>query len=138
MGTKGLKFIKLAPDDAQFVDPWYKARGEEGAPMPELAPYDRFFGVLHEGQLVACAFLIETNTRAAMVEYVMTDDRAPVLVQSRALMFIIDEMMLLAKYLGYSYVLGLVGEDHESLAKYYIRNQAVQGSKKMKVFYKHT
>jgi hypothetical protein len=120
--------------DLALVTPWYANKGDQA--VVAWLPNGSTFLVEIDGEMVACGSLLLTNSPVVFMEHLVTDPKASELSQGKALRFLAIELEKIAKNLGFAVILGLVPEDHFSLAKFYLRQKAQLGSKLMRVAYK--
>jgi hypothetical protein len=120
--------------DLAVVTPWYAHKGDQA--VVAWLPDGSTFIVEADGKMVACGSLLLTNSPVVFMEHLATNPMASEVTQSKALRFLAIELEKIAKNLGFAVILGLVPEDHFSLAKFYLRQKAQLGSKLMRVAYK--
>lgn len=119
---------------ASMVQPWYDVKGD-GATVDWL-PSGSTYLVRTESGYVASGALLLTNSSLCFMEHLATDPSARQVTQAKALRFIALSLEQIAKSLNYTVILGLVPEDHFSLAEFYKRQGARLGTKLMRVAYK--
>jgi hypothetical protein len=70
------------------------------------------------------------------MEYLQTNHERSSMSQGKALIFLTKSIEKMAKNMGFSVIIGLVPEDHFSLAEFYLRQKAQIGGKLMRLAYK--
>lgn len=95
-------------DRLEFYDPaihhsqicsWLRKRGFEHVIPLEDYPEDGFVV-----DATACGFLIKTNTRTAIVDYIITNSDANAFARGRAVKNIARQIIATAKNLGFKYI----------------------------------
>ena len=130
-----MKLRVLQEFDIGVIQPWYEAKGD--FLDPDWIPKGTAFIVEDDNKLeLAVGFLLLTNSGICFMEFLATNPDAPEGVQAKALRFLTLELEALSKGLGFSVILGMVPEDHFSLARHYIRQKAFMGKKLMRLFWK--
>lgn len=128
-----LNLRSLDLKDLDIIAPWYQARGD--GVVVDFLP-DTGFMVEIDSVPAACGFLLLTNSKVCFMEYLQTDNKLSETKQAKALIFLTKSLEKMAKSLGFSVIIGLVPEDHFSLAEFYKRQNAHFGSKLMRLCYK--
>ena len=124
----------IKPEEIAEIAPWYAAKGDGF--LDDWLPKDTGF-VAHDARgLVASAFLLLTNSKLCFMEYMMTNPERSEIDQGKGLLKLAFSLEKLSKSMGYKVILGLVPEDHFSLAKFYNRQKAKQATKLMRLYYK--
>jgi hypothetical protein len=116
------------------ISPWYAARGDGF--LHDWLPQETGFVAYDARGLVASAFLILTNSKLCFMEYMMTNPDRSEIDQGKGLLKLAFSLEKLSKSMGYKVILGLVPEDHFSLAKFYNRQKARPATKLMRLYYK--
>ena len=130
-----MKLRQLQPSDVLEIGPWYEEKGD--FLNEEWIPKGTAFVVEDaKSDLIACGFLLLTNSGIAFMEFLATNPKKSELEQGKALRFLTLELEKLSKQLGFQVILGFVPEDHFSLVKHYQRQKAFMGKKLMRLFWK--
>jgi len=130
-----LKLVKYEAElHSAMVTPWYEHKGD--APVVAWLPVGSTYLVAHGDEFLACGSLLLTNSAICFMEHLVTNPKARQMSQGKALRFIAISLEQIAKNLNYAVILGLVPEDHFSLAEFYLRQGASLGQKLMRVTYK--
>ena len=125
---------RLEPGDVESIRPWYEAKGD--FLDDDWIPKGTAFLVEDDYGLLATGFLLLTNSGICFMEFLATNPERSEQEQAKALRFLTLELEALSKGLGFSVILGMVPEDHFSLARHYIRQKAFMGKKLMRLFWK--
>lgn len=125
---------KFKKEELDIVRPWFENRGD--AQEVQWLPEGSTFVVEIDGEMIGVGSLLLTNSPIVFMEHLCTNPNVSQLKQGKALRFLAIELEKIAKSLGFSVILGLVPEDHFSLAEFYLRQKAQLGSKLMRVAYK--
>jgi hypothetical protein len=131
---QGLTIRRLGEGDREASADWYLIRGD-GVPDRDFTG-DLGFVIEKDGQRAAIGYLIPTGTKMCLFEYFMTNPALPKLVQGRALTFMALAMVEIARELGFAVILGLVPEDNLGLQRFYQKQNALPGKKKLVPFYR--
>lgn len=124
----------IQPKEIDEIAPWYAARGDGF--LRDWLPTETGF-VAHDARgLVAAGFLLLTNSKLCFMEYMNTNPERSEIDQGKGLLKLAWNLEKLSKSMGYKVILGLVPEDHFSLAKFYNRQKARPASKLMRLYYK--
>ncbi len=132
-----LSLVKYERESHESVIyPWFANKGD--APVVDWLPEQTTYLVHSEDHgFMAVGALLLTNSKVCFLEHVATNPNLAEISQSRALRFVILTLEQMAKNTGFKVILGLVPEDHFSLAEFYLRQKAKLGSKLMRVTYKY-
>lgn len=125
---------QLNASDVEVIGPWYEEKGD--FLNEEWIPKGTAFVVQDQVGLVACGFLLLTNSGIAFMEFLATNPKRSEFEQARALRYLTLELEKMSKALGFKVILGFVPEDHFSLVKHYQRQKAFMGKKLMRLFWK--
>jgi hypothetical protein len=132
-----LELVRYEPAKHEsIIRPWYEAKGD--SPVVDWLPTDTTYLVYSEDHgFMAIGALLLTNSKICFLEHVATNKELSEFSQARAMRFVILTLEQLAKNIGFKVILGLVPEDHFSLAEFYIRQKTAFGRKLMRVVYKY-
>lgn len=135
MDAKKTTVRRITLPDLAIVEPWYVAR--DGAmPRHDLLPMDSGFMFYLNDKPIGVGFLLMTNSKMAIMEWLQTDHTMPIAQQSRMLRHMAIFLEGLAKGLGFTVIMGFVPADHTSLAKFYVRQGAQLAKKASILVYK--
>lgn len=123
MDPQGLTVRLYSEKDRPEISEWYKKAGTLLLD-PEYLPSG--FIVSKNGIDIAVGFLIETNTKLALYEYMQTNPNASVYLRSRAVKHLTEFMVTTAKSMGYGSLMGMTPVDKKSLLKMYGRMGAYE------------
>jgi len=130
-----MKVRALDPVEWPEFRPWYKYRGDE-LPFDDLVPLQSGFVVEDEKGKLAVGFLIITNSKTALMEFLMTNNERHQLDQAKAITKLALHIEATAKALNFTVIMGFTPEDHDSLGRFYFRQGAARATKLMRLFYK--
>lgn len=119
-----------------LVYAWHEAKGD--GVVADWLPKETTYLVLDDKYgLVAVGALLLTNSAVCFLEHIATNKDVSETTQAKAMRFLILSLEQIAKSIGFKVILGLVPEDHFSLAEFYKRQGALLGSKLMRVAFKY-
>lgn len=130
-----MKVRALDPVEWPECKPWYNYRGDE-LPFDDLVPLKSGFIVEDHKGKIGVGFLILTNSKTAIMEFLMTNHERSNLDQAKAVTKLALHIEATAKALGFTVIMGFTPEDHDSLGKFYYRQGAARATKLMRLFYK--
>jgi hypothetical protein len=132
-----LSLVKYeASKHRDLVTPWYSHKGD--SPVVDWLPEGTTYLVHSDDHgFMAIGALLLTNSKVCFLEHVATNPKLSEISQARAMRYVILTLEELAKSIGFKVILGLVPEDHFSLAEFYIRQKTAFGRKLMRVVYKY-
>lgn len=130
-----MEIRRLDPAEWESFRGWYRARGDD-LPPSDMAPLQSGYVAADERGAVGVGFLILTNSKMALMEFMQTNQDRSEIDQARALTRLAHFIEDTAQKLGFRVILGFVPEDHDTLARFYFRQGAVRAKKLMRLFYK--
>lgn len=128
MDAKAITVKRITAGDLDLIRPWYVVRDGE-MPSLDLLPMETGFMFYVDNAPVGVGFLLLTNTKLALLEFMQTNHEMPVATQSRVLRHMVLFFEEMAKKIGFAVILGFVPADHVSLAKFYVRQNAALAKK---------
>jgi len=119
----------------ELISSWYAAKGD--SPVVNWLPDTTYLCFDDKHGFSGVGSLLLTNSAVCFLEHIATNQQLSETTQAKALRFIVLSLEQIAKNAGYKVILGLVPEDHFSLAEFYKRQGALLGSKLMRIAFKY-
>jgi hypothetical protein len=119
----------------ELIAKWYAAKGD--TPVVNWLPDTTYLCFDDKHGFSGVGALLLTNSAVCFLEHIATNQELSETTQAKALRFIVLSLEQVAKNAGYKVILGLVPEDHFSLAEFYKRQGALLGSKLMRIAFKY-
>lgn len=118
MGRQRLKFRSATPEDLKVFESWFRTKGKT---FPPYHCHGKFGFVVETTEPIACGFILPTISGLCLLDFMESNPRVSKITQGRAIIELIDQVIRIAKGMGYHYLIGLSVDGTEALIRHYKR-----------------